>query len=122
MKSYIGAGQALVFLLLVPLYSAYASRTNRIRLINGVLAFFISNLAGFYILARMHFPHLGVAFFLWVGLFNLMLVAQFWALASDIYSEEQGKRLFAIVGIGSWARLRARGFPSGCFTRSERTR
>jgi AAA family ATP:ADP antiporter len=30
-----------------------------------------------------------------------MLVAQFWAFANDIYTEEQGRRLFAIVGVGS---------------------
>lgn len=99
-KSYAGAAQALLFLLIVPLYSAYASRTNRVRLINGVIAFFISNLAIFFILGRMQ-VELGVVFFLWVGLFNLMLVAQFWAFANDIYTEEQGRRLFAIVGIGS---------------------
>src|SRR6185369_834682 len=99
-KSYAGAGQALMLLFIVPLYSAYASRTNRIRLINGITAFFISNLAIFYVLARLQFQ-LGVAFFLWVGLFNVILIAQFWAFANDVYSEEQGKRLFAIVGIGS---------------------
>jgi len=99
-KSYAGAGQALLFLVIVPFYSAYASRTNRVRLINGVIAFFISNLAVFYVLGRLQFQ-LGVVFFLWVGLFNLMLVAQFWAFANDIYTERQGKRLFAIVGIGS---------------------
>src|ERR1700704_449750 len=89
-KSYAGAGQALLFLLIVPLYSAFASRTNRIRLINGVTAFFISNLAIFYFLARLQVD-LGVVFFLWVGLFNLMLVAQFWAFANDIYTEDKGK-------------------------------
>src|SRR5262249_39334388 len=99
-KSYAAAGQALLFLLIVPLYSAYASSTTGVRLINGVIAFFISNLAVFYVLGRLHFQ-LGVIFFLWVGLFNLMVVAQFWALANDIYSEQQGKRLLAIVGIGS---------------------
>src|ERR1019366_1748933 len=44
---------------------------------------------------------LGVPFFLWVGIFNLVTVAQFWSFAADIYSEEQGKRLFPIIGIGS---------------------
>jgi len=99
-KSYAGALQALLFVVIVPLYSAFASRTNRVRLINGVMAFFISNLAIFYVLGRLQFQ-LGVVFFLWVGLFNLMLIAQFWAFANDIYTEEQGRRLFAIVGIGS---------------------
>jgi AAA family ATP:ADP antiporter len=99
-KSYAGAIQALLFLFIVPLYSTYASRTNRIRLINGVTAFFVSNLVAFYFLGRAQIQ-IGVAFFLWVGLFNLMLVAQFWAFANDVYTEQQGKRLFAIVGIGS---------------------
>lgn len=99
-KSYAGAGQALLFLLIVPLYSTIATRTNRVKLINGLNAFFISNLIFFYILGRMGFS-LGVVFFLWVGLFNLIVVAQFWAFANDIYTQEQGKRLFPIIGIGS---------------------
>jgi AAA family ATP:ADP antiporter len=100
MKSYAGAGQAFLFILLVPLYGSVASRVNRIRLVNGVTAFFIMNLVVFYWLGQLKFS-LGVVFFLWVGLFNLMLVAQFWAFANDIYTQEQGGRLFAIVGIGS---------------------
>jgi AAA family ATP:ADP antiporter len=99
-KSYAGAGQALLFLLIVPVYGAIASRVNRVRLINGVTAFFISNLIIFYLLGQSN-VQLGLVFFLWVGLFNLMLIAQFWAFANDIYTREQGKRLFAIIGIGS---------------------
>ena len=99
-KSYAGALQAMLFLFIVPLYSAVAGRVNRIRLINGVTAFFISNLFIFYLLGQLELS-LGVPFFLWVGLFNLMLVAQFWAFANDVYTAEQGKRLFAIIGIGS---------------------
>lgn len=99
-KSYAGAVQAMLFLLIVPLYGALASRVNRVRLINGVTAFFISNLVIFYMLGRLK-SEVGVLFFLWVGLFGVMLVAQFWAFANDIYTEEQGRRLFAIVGVGS---------------------
>ena len=99
-KSYAGAGQALLLLFIVPLYSGIASRVNRLRLINGVIAFFISNLVIFYVLGQMKVP-LGVVFFLWVGLFNMIVVAQFWSFANDVYTQEQGRRLFAIVGIGS---------------------
>src|SRR5262245_20980220 len=93
-KSYAGAGQALLFLVIVPLYSAYASRTNRVRLINGVIAFFISNLAIFYVLGRLPFQ-LGVVFFLFVGLFILLLVARFWSFAYYLYTEEHGTRRLA---------------------------
>src|SRR5262245_26502024 len=99
-KSYAGAMGALVFIGVVPLYSKVASRLNRIRLINGVTAFFGSNLIIFYVLGRLNMP-IGIVFFIWAGLFNLMLVAQFWAFTNDVYTQDQGRRLFAIIGIGS---------------------
>jgi len=98
-KSYAAAGQALLLLGIVPLYGFIASRVRRLKLINGVTLFFISNLLVFYALAQMHIS-LGVPFFLWVGIFNLLVVAQFWSFANDIYSEEQGKRLFPLIASG----------------------
>ena len=47
-KSYMGAVQAILFLLIVPAYSQFASRVNRIRLINGLFLFFTTNLIIFY--------------------------------------------------------------------------
>jgi AAA family ATP:ADP antiporter len=44
---------------------------------------------------------IGVAFYLWVGVFNNTAIAQLWSFANDIYTPEQGQRLFAILGIGS---------------------
>jgi AAA family ATP:ADP antiporter len=100
-KSYAAAGQALMLLGLVPLYGALAGRVDRVRLVTRVTLFFASNLVIFYVLALAKTPYLGVAFFLWVGIFNMMIVAQFWSFANDVYTPEQGKRLFAIVGVGS---------------------
>ena len=99
-KSYASAGQAALLLLIIPLYGMLGSRVNRVWLINGVLAFFISNLAIFFFLGQLGVS-LGVVFYLWVGLFNVMLVAQFWAFANDIYTQKKGERLFGVVGIGA---------------------
>lgn len=99
-KSYSAAGQALLLLLVLPLYSALASRVNRMRLIAGVTSFFIANLAVFYLLGQSG-ARVGVAFFIWVGIFNVFITAQFWAFANDVYSEAEGKRLFPIVAVGS---------------------
>ncbi|MGH7843693.1 MAG: NTP/NDP exchange transporter [Candidatus Binatia bacterium] len=98
-KSYAAAGQAVLLFLIVPAYGYLASKVNRIKLINWVTVFFISNLVAFYILSQLRVP-LGISFFLWVGIFNLFIIAQFWSFANDIYTEEQGKRLFAIVAFG----------------------
>jgi AAA family ATP:ADP antiporter len=109
-KSYASAAIALLLLGLVPAYGALAARVSRVRLVNGVTAFFIACLVGFFVWARAVSMDeggggsalaLGVAFFVWVGIFNLMVVAQFWAFANDVYTVEQGKRLFAIVAFGA---------------------
>src|SRR4051794_12210346 len=101
-KSYAAAGQALLLLVLVPAYGLLADRLPRRGLLNSVTAFFIVCLFGFYVLARAGVP-VGVPFFLWVGIFNLMIIAQFWSFANDLYTKEQGERLFALVAFGGSA-------------------
>jgi AAA family ATP:ADP antiporter len=98
--SYASAGQALLLLGFIPAYSAFASRVNRVWLISGVTLFFASHLLIFYALGRAGVP-IGIAFFLWIGVFNMVAVAQFWAFANDLYTNDRGKRLFPLVGVGA---------------------
>jgi len=98
-KAYTGAIFAGLFIFIVPAYSAFAGRVNRIRLMNWVTLFFASNLVIFFLLGQAG-VQLGIPFFVWIGIFNLMVMAQFWSFANDVYTPEQGKRLFAIVGFG----------------------
>lgn len=111
-KSYAAAAIAGSFIVLVPLYSALASRASRVKLINGVTLFFAACLIAFFALSRNGVP-IGVAFFIWVGIFNLMVIAQLWAFANDVYTVEQGKRLFAIVGFGASLGAIAGSFSTG---------
>ncbi len=102
LKSYLSAGQAALLLGAVPLYGILASRFPRRRLINIVTAFFIACLLAFFFLAQLDVP-LAVVFFIWVGIFNLMVVAQFWSFANDVYTTNEGERLFPIVVVGASA-------------------
>jgi ATP:ADP antiporter, AAA family len=99
-KSYSSAGQALLLLVLVPAYGAFASRVNRERLVTWVTLFFVANIAVFAG-AYQTGLHIGIAYFLWAGIFNVMVIAQFWAFANDLFTPEQGKRLFPLIGVGS---------------------
>jgi AAA family ATP:ADP antiporter len=99
-KLYARAGQAVLMVGVLHLYGELARRVGRIRLLLTVFLFFISNLAVFAVLAKAGVA-IGLAFFLWVGVFSYTVIAQFWALAADIYSDDQGKRLFPIIGGGS---------------------
>lgn len=101
-KSYASAGQALLLLGAVPFYAWLAGRYPRRTLINRVTIFFAGCLVAFYGMALAGVP-VGIAFYLWVGVFNLMVPAQFWAFANDIYTPEAGKRLFVLVAFGASA-------------------
>jgi ATP:ADP antiporter, AAA family len=98
--SYTSAGMALLLLFFVPAYGAFASRVNRVWLVCGVTLFFASHLLIFYLIGQSGI-HIGIAFYLWIGVFNMVAVAQFWAFANDLYSTDRGKRLFPILGMGA---------------------
>jgi AAA family ATP:ADP antiporter len=102
-RSYAAAGQALLLIGMVPLYSWFASRVGRVRLLLGVTLFFIAGIELFAAAVTARFPYVGVAFFIWVGIFNVSLIAQFWSFANDIYTKEAGSRLFPIIVVGMTA-------------------
>jgi AAA family ATP:ADP antiporter len=102
-RSYSAAGQALLLMGFVPLYSWFASRVDRIKLIVGVTLFFVLNIQLFALAVSTRVPYVGVVFFIWVGIFNVSVVAQFWSYANDIYDRETGDRLFPIIAMGMTA-------------------
>ncbi len=99
-KSYASVGQSVLLVFAATFYGWLSARVGRITLIASVTLFFAMNLGVFWALG-IRGVSLGIPFFLWVGVFNTVTVAQFWSFAAETYSEEQGKRLFPIVGIGS---------------------
>jgi ATP:ADP antiporter, AAA family len=100
LKSYLSAGQVIVLAFLVPFYGRLVARFPRMKLINVVTIFFIGCPLVFYVLGQMGVP-LGIIYFVWIGVFSLMIVAQFWSFANDVYSKEEGERLLVIVGLGA---------------------
>jgi AAA family ATP:ADP antiporter len=100
LKSYLSAGQVVLLAFVVPFYGRLVSRLPRMRLINTVTLFFTVCPVIFYALNKAGVP-LAVPFFIWIGIFSLMIIAQFWSFATDVYTKEEGERLFPIVGFGA---------------------
>jgi len=102
-KSYMSGAIALALFVLVPGYGLLVDRLPRIKLVIGVSLAFAVQLLLFY--AALAVPslraNLGLFFYAWVGVFNVMVIAQFWAFANDLYDKEQGDRLFPLVAIGA---------------------
>jgi AAA family ATP:ADP antiporter len=112
-KSNASAYQAFVLIFVVQAYNWLSQRVSRIKLITAVYVFFTSNLGLFYLAGKAGLPGIGVAFFIWVGVFSMFAVASFWSFAADVYTPDQGKRIFAIVGIGSSSGAVAGSFLAG---------
>jgi AAA family ATP:ADP antiporter len=88
-----------------PLYGALVARLPRARFIPIVYHFFVANLVLFWVLLTFDIEAVIVArvFFVWVSVFNLFAVAVFWSFMADLFTSEQGKRLFGFIGAGGTA-------------------
>ena len=95
----------LVMLVAVPIYGALVARLPRRRLIPVVYHFFAANLALFWLLLTFEVEKLIVArvFFVWISVFVLFAVSVFWSFMADLFTSEQGKRLFAFIAAGGTA-------------------
>jgi AAA family ATP:ADP antiporter len=101
-KAYLSGAQAILLIFVIKAFSRLSSKVPRHLFITWVTLFFISNLGLFYVFHLFGMPigTMGIIFFIWTGIFNIFIVAQFWGFANDIYTDEAGKRLFPIVAFG----------------------
>jgi ATP:ADP antiporter, AAA family len=88
-----------------PLYGALVAKLPRARFIPIVYHFFVANLLLFWLLLTLDVAPVVLArvFFVWVSVFNLFAVAVFWSFMADLFTAEQGKRLFGFIGAGGTA-------------------
>ena len=100
LKSYATAVVALVLLVFVPLYGAVFRRATKNHMVCGTTLFFVASLGAFYAASRAGVD-IGFIYYVWVGVFGVTIVAQFWAHAADTFSVDSGQRLFPIIMAGA---------------------
>jgi ATP:ADP antiporter, AAA family len=88
-----------------PVYGALVAKLPRHLFIAIVYHFFVANLVLFWLLLMLGIAPVIVArvFFVWVSVFSLFAVAVFWSFMADLFTAEQGKRLFGFIGAGGTA-------------------
>jgi len=107
---------SVVSLIVVLAFGGVVARTNRRRFIPVAYGFVIVCLFGFAglliadgtsgggligteaqtVLSRM----VGYTYFVWLSAINLFVTSLFWAFMVDLFDVDQGKRMFAFIGIG----------------------
>ena len=104
-KAYSSFGQSLLFFPVVMFYGRLSNRWRRSDLITRSTIFCISNMVIFWAIQPglfiQNLPYSGIVFYLWVGMFGVFMVAQFWAFAADLYTKERGHRLFPLIAVGA---------------------
>jgi len=98
-RSYALAGQAALLLFLVPFYSQMIKHLHGDRLFHIVTLFLAANIGLFYFMGTAGID-IGVAFFVWLGIFSVVQISQFWTMVSDYHCVEKGKRLTSYIAIG----------------------
>jgi ATP:ADP antiporter, AAA family len=86
------------------LFSMIVARMSRRRFIPIAYRFFVLNLIIFFVLMQYvppgKRPWVDGCFFVWVSVFNLFATAVFWGFMTDLFTTEQGKRLFGFIAVG----------------------
>ncbi|MBK8171215.1 MAG: hypothetical protein IPK60_12835 [Sandaracinaceae bacterium] len=100
-KTYASSFQAITLMPALIGFAWASQHVPRVKLIGLSTMVISSMLLVFYWLVRVDSPWAGPAFFVFVGVMNAFVVSQFWAFANDLFNEEQGIRLFGLIGVGS---------------------
>ena len=100
--SYAIAAQALLLGFIVPIYGLVFRATRSIYLIRWVTLFFAANIGIFYLMGSAQME-IGFIYYVFVGIFGVMILAQFWGFAADCYNVKSGQRLFPVIMVGASA-------------------
>ena len=98
---YVWIGSALVLLVAIIFYHHVLNRYSRLQVVLGSCLVFIALLVLFRLFLLVSTSKMiPVAFYIFVDILGVILVEQFWSLTDSIYSTEEGKRWYGMVGTG----------------------
>lgn len=106
---WLFTGTFVVMMLATPVFGWVASKFPRKQFLPWVYYFFVFNILIFFVAFTyaqrndLETVWIARAFFVWLSVFNLFVVSVFWSFMADIYSKEQGRRLFGVISAGGSA-------------------
>ncbi len=100
LKSYTNAMQAAILMVVVPVFARVYHRLGHEAakhiLISRIFLFFISNVLIFAFAYNAGW-RIAIAFYVWLGIFSVMVLALFWGFSADLYNVKSGQRIFPVV-------------------------
>lgn len=84
-------------------YGRWVAPLPRQRQVLGTQAASVGSLVAFWIALQAPTAWTAGAFYVWINVFSLLLVSQFFLVSSDLYDPRQAKRVFGFIGAGGLA-------------------
>lgn len=117
LKSYTTAGQAVVLLVIIPFFTQYfykfSNAKDKTLFIRKVVVIFAGCLSLFAIGVAFGWS-ISIVFYIWLGVFSVILVSLYWSFCADCFNVKSGQRLFAVIAlggsIGAWFGAMAAGW------------
>ncbi len=100
---WLFTGTFIATLACLPLFGWLASKVPRRHILPWSYGFFASNLLLFAALFAVDPENMwsARAFYIWLSVFNLLTISLAWSVLADLFSTEQGKRLFGLLAAGA---------------------
>jgi AAA family ATP:ADP antiporter len=100
LKSYTNAMQAAILMVVVPIFARVYYRLGHESakhiIISRIIVFFIFNIILFAFAQQAGWP-IAIAFYVWLGIFSVMVLAVFWGFSADLYNVKSGQRVFPVI-------------------------
>ena len=100
---WLFTGTFVTTILVMPAFGWVASRVPRRQIVSSVLALVALSLGAFGLCFALSPDNLwiGRGFFIWLSVFNLIVISAAWSALVDVFSVEQSKRLFGPIAAGA---------------------
>ena len=95
---FIFSAVFLIMLVLQPVYGWLVSRFPRRVFLPVIYGFFIATLLAFYAMFDSGIAGRGLAFILWITVFNLFAVAIFWSFMADVFTNAEARKFYGYIG------------------------
>ena len=97
---WVWVGSAIILFVSIVIYERLLDKFDRFRLVLATSAIFIACLVIFWLLINGSTPITAIAFYIFVDLFGVVMVEQFWSLANSVYKTNEGKSWYGLIGTG----------------------
>ncbi len=97
---YIWIASALVLGMFIAFYHKLVERYTRLRVVLGSCLVFVGLLVVFRVMLKFMSAPASLGFYIFVDIFSVILVEQFWSLANTVHKPEEGRSTYWFVGTG----------------------